>query len=418
MSWSNEIDSTIFDNVKRDFKKALKDHRSNPGHFAKPHKKKKRTAKKSFKTTCNNHSIWLRKSKLKIPKINAPLPVIKHRNLPPGHRITSVVITEEPTGELFATVQFELVIEIHERSYVSYDEMIGLDYSSPDFYVDDKGHSPDTPHAYRRAEDKLAGAMSCRDKKQKGSKNKEKAKHVVACRYRDSANVRKDFTEKESAAIAKQHRLVFVEDLNLANIAQSLKLGKSTTDNGFGMFRSQLAYKLGETGGALVKVPRHFPSTKLCSHCGHKLDKIGLDEREWTCPVCGTRHKRDRNAGVNLREFGLFALMCDGYVEAVVDEKGEFFDLRKCFGVGSSSPDFVGLLCLAQGRLPVSAGGALVVTYVVSVLKACLDVEKQRVVPACLTMDYVGAFITAKRSLAATVAEAPTSAAHSAVSRG
>ena len=55
MTWSKEIDSTIFDNVKRDFKKALKNHRSNPGHFAKPHKKKKRTAKKSFKTTCNNH---------------------------------------------------------------------------------------------------------------------------------------------------------------------------------------------------------------------------------------------------------------------------------------------------------------------------------------------------------------------------
>ena len=418
MTWSKEIDSTIFDNVKRDFKKALKNHRSNPGHFAKPHKKKKRTAKKSFKTTCNNHSIWLRKSKLKIPKIDDPLPIIKHRNLPPGHKITSVMITEEPTGELFASVQFELVIEIHERSYISYDEMIGLDYSSPDFYVDDKGHSPDTPHAYRRVEERLSSAMSVRDRKQKRSKNKEKAKHDVACRYRDSANVRRDFTEKESAAIAKQHKLVFVEDLNLASVARSLKLGKSTHDNGFGMFRSQLAYKLGENGGVLVKVPRHFPSTKLCSHCGHRLDKIGLDEREWVCPVCGTRHKRDRNASVNLREFGLFALLCEGYVEAVVGASGEFFDLGKCFGVGSSSPDFVGLLCLAQGRLPVSVGGTPVVTYVVNVLKACLDVEKQRVVPACLTMDYVGAFITAKRNSVAAVTEAPTSAVRSAVSRG
>ena len=418
MSWAHEIDSCVFDNAKRDFKKALKDHRKNPGHFGKPKRKKKRSAKKSFKTTNNNHSIWLRGSKLKIPRIGEPLRIVKHRCLPPGHRITSVVIEETPSGKFFATVQFKVPAVLPERSYVDFDQMTALDYSSPDFYVDEHGSSPDTPHAYRAGEDKLSSAMSERDRKEKGSKNKNRARRRVARRSEDIANVRKDFTEQESAAIVKQHSIVFVENLNLANIARSLKLGKSTADNGFGMFRDQLAYKLGDNGGLLVKVPRHFPSSKLCSHCGHKLGKLALDEREWVCPNCGTHHRRDPNAAANLKEYGLFALMASGYVAGVADENGEYYGLRECFGVGSPSPDWDGLLCLARGHLPVPAGGTPVVTYAVDVLKAGFDDKEQRVMPVCLSMDYAGAFIASKRNSVATVTEAPTSAAHSAASRG
>jgi transposase len=39
---------------------------------------------------------------------------------------------------------------------------------------------------------------------------------------------------------------------------------------------------------------------KLCSHCGHKHEKLKLSDREWVCKACGTHHDRDINAAKNL----------------------------------------------------------------------------------------------------------------------
>ena len=52
------------------------------------------------------------------------------------------------------------------------------------------------------------------------------------------------------------------------------------------------------------EISRWFPSSKTCSCCGHKLDKLSLDVREWTCPDCGTHHDRDLNAAKNILNQG------------------------------------------------------------------------------------------------------------------
>ena len=80
-------------------------------------------------------------------------------------------------------------------------------------------------------------------------------------------------------------------------MSQSLKFGKSVSDNGWGMFTTFLRYKLEEQGKKLVKVDRFFASSQTCSVCGYKNAKTkNLALREWDCPQCGTRHDRDVNA--------------------------------------------------------------------------------------------------------------------------
>src|SRR6266853_1096871 len=58
-------------------------------------------------------------------------------------------------------------------------------------------------------------------------------------------------------------------------------------------------------GRNLVKIDKWYPSSKRCFDCGHILDSLSLDIREWTCPECGVVHDRDINAAKNLHVAGL-----------------------------------------------------------------------------------------------------------------
>ena len=95
-----------------------------------------------------------------------------------------------------------------------------------------------------------------------------------------------------------------VEDINLQHMSQSLNFGKAVYDNGYGMLREMLAYKLNSQGKVLVKVDRFFPSSKRCSSCHEINHDLKLSDRQWTCKSCGTHHDRDRNATKNLLDEG------------------------------------------------------------------------------------------------------------------
>ena len=70
-------------------------------------------------------------------------------------------------------------------------------------------------------------------------------------------------------------------------------LAKAISDSGWGMFINMLEYKAGWYGRELRKVDRFYPSSKTCSVCGYVNKALALKDREWLCPVCGTRHDRD-----------------------------------------------------------------------------------------------------------------------------
>ncbi len=96
-------------------------------------------------------------------------------------------------------------------------------------------------------------------------------------------------------------------------------LAKAISDVGWGAFVRQLEYKAKWYGRTLVKIDRWYPSSKTCSACGHILEELTLDIREWICPNCGTCHDRDINAAQNVLTAGLAAInACGGTVRPVV----------------------------------------------------------------------------------------------------
>ena len=119
------------------------------------------------------------------------------------------------------------------------------------------------------------------------------------------SNARQDFLHKLSRQITDESQVVVVENLNIKGMVKNRKLSKAIAQSGWGMFLNFLDYKLKHKGGVLVEIDRFFPSSKLCSNCGHKYQELQLKEREWTCEACNTKHSRDINAAKNIRLEGM-----------------------------------------------------------------------------------------------------------------
>jgi putative transposase len=145
----------------------------------------------------------------------------------------------------------------------------------------------------------LSRAMS---RKQRGSRNRAKAKTKLARLHVRIANIRSDALHKLTTHLTR-YRTIVIEDLNVAGMLANRSLARAIGDVGFFEFRRQLEYKAAMAGSALIVADRWFASSKLCSTCGAKNELLTLSQRIWTCSSCGTSHDRDHNAAVNLARY-------------------------------------------------------------------------------------------------------------------
>ena len=137
------------------------------------------------------------------------------------------------------------------------------------------------------------------------AKNYQKQKREVARLHEKVLNQRTDFLNKLSTEIIKNHDIICIEDLNVKGMLRNHKLARSISDVSWSSFVTKLQYKADWYGREIIKVDTWFPSSQICSECGHKDGKKSLDIREWTCPICHTHHDRDINASINILTEGL-----------------------------------------------------------------------------------------------------------------
>ena len=88
-------------------------------------------------------------------------------------------------------------------------------------------------------------------------------------------------------------------------------LAIAIADCGWGEALRQFQYKCKWHERELGAIDRWFPSSKRCNPCGHIVDKLPLDIREWVCPSCNSRNARDKNAALNILAVGQTVLRCD-----------------------------------------------------------------------------------------------------------
>ena len=137
------------------------------------------------------------------------------------------------------------------------------------------------------------------------SKNRAKAKKKLSRLYKRIADVRRDFLHKTTTELTRRFHTIVIEDLNVRGMMQNRHLARSIADMGFYEFRRQVEYKAAMRGGIVVEADRWYASSKTCSQCGHRMEKLPLEVRRWRCPCCGAVHDRDVNAARNLKNLAV-----------------------------------------------------------------------------------------------------------------
>ena len=146
--------------------------------------------------------------------------------------------------------------------------------------------------------------------KQRGSKNRDKAKVKLARLHARVADRRRDNLSKLSTRLVRENQVIVVEDLNVKGMVKNHCLARAISDVGWSELFRQLEYKCEWYGREFVKVDRFFPSSKTCCKCGVVVESLPLDVRRWTCVSCGAEHDRDENAARNILAAGLAVSVC------------------------------------------------------------------------------------------------------------
>ena len=310
-SWLYEADSQALAYACRQLDDAYKRFFRHEGGF--PHFHKKR-GRQSY-TSTNPTSIRIEGNKIRIPTIGF-IKVRGLKPLPDGAKLQRITVSREPDGRYYVSVLYKQDVDVPTHS-LDLNKVIGLDYSSPHLYVDSNGNKPNFEHMFSKSQAKLSKVQKVLSRR-KGSRKGEKKSSNWHKQYqrankiqRRIANQRLDALHKLSKHLADTYDAVAVEDIDMQALSnKSFGNGKATMDNGFGMFRTMLDYKLRDRGKPpLVKIDRFYPSSQICSCCGYKNPAVkNLSIRRWICPECGSSHDRDVNAAINIRNEGVCIL--------------------------------------------------------------------------------------------------------------
>ncbi|MDP8933815.1 MAG: transposase [Cyanobacteriota bacterium] len=254
-------------------------------------------------------NVTVKNDLLCVPKIGE-IKAVFHREI--TGIIKTVTISKTPSDKYFASI----LCETEDSSCPdSGNKTLGIDLGLKDFAIVHDGEQVtkySNPKHLKRHAKNLARKQQKLARKTKGSKTRERSRKLVAKVHERVSNTRQDFLHKLSRKLVDESQVIAVENLNTKGMVRNRKLSKAISDVGWGIFVNFLTYKLERKEGKLVEIDRFFPSSKKCSCCGHVVDQLPLDIREWDCPKCGTHHDRDGNAALNIRTEGIRILTIDG----------------------------------------------------------------------------------------------------------
>jgi putative transposase len=246
-----------------------------------------------------------RDGRLTLAKMSAPLDIVWSRPLPAGQSPSTVTVSRDSAGRWFVS----LLCEDTPATMPATPAAVGIDAGLTHLITLSTGEKIANPRHERADRARLARAQRELARKDKGSRNRARARLRVARVHARIGDRRRDTLHQLTTRLVRENQTLVVEDLAVRNMVKNHSLARAISDAAWHDFRSMLTYKAEWYGRDLVVIDRWYPSSKVCSACGAIAGKMPLDVRSWTCR-CGATHDRDVNAARNILAAGLAVAAC------------------------------------------------------------------------------------------------------------
>ena len=213
--------------------------------------------------------------------------------------IRSATLSKSKSGKYFLSIIVEMD-DSELKRFEHTDKQVGIDLGVNNFVITSDGEVFENKHFLKKEEKKLKKLQRQLSRKVKGSNNSEKQRVKIAKLFERITNKKDAYIHYVVNKLLTSYDSIFMEDLNVQGLLRNHSLAKAIQEVGFYKFKEILYNKALVNNKQVVFVDRFYPSSKTCSVCGYKKQDLTLNDREWTCHNCGTKHNRDINAAVNI----------------------------------------------------------------------------------------------------------------------
>lgn len=309
LKWMAGVDYYVKEFAPKRFDNALMKYKRHEANRPREHKKGERPSV-SYTTSGDTIKVDFKHDLVQLPKIGLVRARL-HRSF--DGEITSATIKREADGKYYISLTVSSEDVAAPMKPHSEAGTVGVDVGLRHLATLSDGTSIDLPDT-RRSLARIDFLKKRLSFAQPGSKRYYRTKLQIARLHHHLANVTKDAHHKAAARLCRDYDTICMETLNVKGMRQGKGSNKTAAEVAFNaelhrsalaLFHDRVERKAADTGTNFVKIDRWEPSTKRCHRCGYVLDSIDLDTKEWTCPECGTRHDRDVNAAINIRNLGI-----------------------------------------------------------------------------------------------------------------
>lgn len=313
--WLNEVMSVALQQKRMDFDELKKQYfdKKRAVKVGRPKFKKKGVSRESFRipgqtVTKVNSFEDIKDGFIKLPKMNS-MKIVQHRQFNGSVRSITVSKTSK---QYFVSILVEEDIALKPMS----GREVGIDLGLNDLIITSDGHKfQRVSKQLTKATQLLKKAQRKLARKTKDSNSYSRHRTIVQRLYAKISRTRNDYYHNVSSWLVNNYDAIYLENLNVNGMLKNRKMTRAIQEAAWSTLIGMIKYKSEFYGKTVHQINRFFPSSKTCSSCGHKVEKMPLYVREWECPSCGEHHDRDINAAINIKNQG----QLDCYEEILPD---------------------------------------------------------------------------------------------------
>jgi len=290
----------LFDNIKREAKR----NKALPKYKEK-HYRNSFVIQNYYDPITDDNTIRLNLKKHEIAVANfTPIKIRCYNNLNNiAGKILNVVISKEPTGKYYVSVQCELETTVKISNPKT---IVGIDMGLTTLLTLSDGTTYPNKRFIEQYENEIEKYQKLLGSKKKGSENYTKSKQKLARAYAKLKNARKFYIHQITKEIVDKYDIIVCETLGIKHMIMDNTCTKSIIDATLAEIIKQLEYKSKKYGKYFYQVPKYYPSSQICSVCNNKDTKYrDYSLRTYKCSKCGNEMDRDLNASINIKNEGI-----------------------------------------------------------------------------------------------------------------